>query len=161
MRKEIQISVFLRNVPGELGRFAQLMADSDVNILAMFIQNAADYIQEMFEARGKTIKRTASAASYGSVMKEAREYSLIRVLVDKTEGALEALKQAEYWVNTSHVLVVTLDNRPGNLATVSSRFGDANLNINYVYGSGDPDADTAVYIFHVPEVDDAFKALSE
>ncbi|MBW1740272.1 MAG: amino acid-binding protein [Deltaproteobacteria bacterium] len=161
MKKDKQLSVFLRNVPGELGRFAELMGKSNINILAMFIQNAADYIQEMFEARGKSIKRTASAASYGSVIKEAKEYSLIRVVVDQTQKALKILKEAEYWVNTSEVLVMRLDNRPGKLANVSKRFGNANLNINYVYGSGASDTKTAVYVFHVPDVDKALQFLSE
>jgi hypothetical protein len=160
MKKDRQLSVFLRNVPGELGRFADLMGESNINILAMFIQNAADYIQEMFKARGKSIKRTASAASYGSVIREAKEYSLIRVVVDETEKALEILKQAEYWVDTSEVLVIKLENRPGILAKTSQRFGDANINISYVYGSGNPDAKTAILVFKVPDVDQALKALS-
>ncbi len=94
MTKQIQVSIFLKNAPGELGRFADLMGGSNINILAMFIQNAADYIQEMFEARGKSIRRTASAASYGSVIKEAKQYSLIRVVVDQTEKALAIFKKA-------------------------------------------------------------------
>jgi len=161
MKKEKQLSVFLRNVPGELGAFAELMGKGNINILAMFIQNAADYIQEMFQARGKSIKRTASAASYGSVIKEAREYSLIRVMVDETDKALEILNQGQYWVNTSEVLVIKLDNRPGRLADISRRFGQAAININYVYGSGALDAKKAIYVFHVPDVDQALKTLSE
>ena len=161
MKKEKQLSVFLRNVPGELGRFADLMGRANINILAMFIQNAADYMQEMFEARGKSIKRTASAASYGSVIKEAREYSLIRVVVDQAEKALEILKQARYRVNTADVLVMRLDNRPGILSYISKRFGDADININYVYGSGASDAETTIYVFRVPDVDGAVKSLSE
>ncbi|UCD87556.1 MAG: amino acid-binding protein [Desulfobacterales bacterium] len=160
MTKDKQLSIFLRNVPGELGRFADLMGGSNINILAMFIQNAADYIQEMFEARGKAIKRTASAASYGSVIKEAKQYSLIRVVVDQAEKALDILKQANYWVNTSEVLVMKLENRPGTLAKISKQFGDANMNINYVYGSGISDVQTAMYVFHVPDVDEALKSLS-
>jgi hypothetical protein len=160
MTKEKQVSIFLRNVPGELGRFADLMGGSNINILAMFIQNAADYIQEMFEARGRSIKRTASAASYGSVIKEAKQYSLIRVVVDQTEKALEILKKADYWVNTLEVLVMKLENEPGTLAKISKRFGDANININYVYGSGTSDEQTAMYVFHVQDVDEALKSLS-
>jgi hypothetical protein len=160
MTKEKQVSIFLRNVPGELGRFADLMGGSNINILAMFIQNAADYIQEMFEARGKSIKRTASAASYGSVIKEAKQYSLIRVVVDQTEKALEILKKADYMVNTLEVLVMRLENKPGTLAKISKRFGDANININYVYGSGTSDEQTAMYVFHVQDVDEALKSLS-
>ena len=160
MTKEKQVSIFLRNVPGELGRFADLVGGSNINILAMFIQNAADYIQEMFEARGRSIKRTASAASYGSVIKEAKQYSLIRVVVDKTEKALEILKKADYWVNTLEVLVMRLENKPGTLAKISKRFGDANININYVYGSGTSEEQTAMYVFHVQDVDEALKSLS-
>ena len=160
MTKEKQVSIFLRNVPGELGRFADLIGGSNINILAMFIQNAADYIQEMFEARGRSIKRTASAASYGSVIKEAKQYSLIRVVVDQTEKALEILKKASYWVNTTEVLVMRLENRPGTLAKISKRFGDADININYVYGSGTSDVQTAMYVFHVSDVDTALKSIS-
>ena len=161
MKKARQVSVFLKNVPGELGAFAELMGKANVNILAMFIQNAADYIQEMFRARGKSIKRTASAASYGSVIKEAREYSLIRVMVDKTDKALKVLNEAQYWVNTSEVLVIKLHNRPGRLADISKRFGDANININYVYGSGALDVEKAIYVFNVPDVNQALKSLSK
>jgi hypothetical protein len=160
MTKDKQLSIFLRNIPGELGRFADLMGGSNINILAMFIQNAADYMQEMFDARGRSIKRTASAASYGSVIKEAKQYSLIRVVVDQTEEALDILKQANYWVTTSEVLVMRLENRPGTLAKISKKFGDANININYVYGSGTSDVQTAMYVFHVPDVDKALKSLS-
>lgn len=161
MKKDRQVSVFLRNVPGELGEFAELMGEANINILAMFIQNAADYIQEMFQARGKSIKRTASAASYGSVIKEAKEYSLIRVMVDETDKAVEVLNEAQYWVNTSEVLVVKLLNKPGRLADISRRFGEANININYVYGSGALDVEKAIYVFNVPDVDQALKSLSE
>jgi hypothetical protein len=161
MKKDRQVSVFLRNVPGELGEFAELMGEAGINILAMFIQNAADYIQEMFEARGKSIKRTASAASYGSVIKEARQYSLIRMMVDKTDKALEVLHKAQYWVNTSEVLVIMLRNRPGRLADIARTFGDANININYVYGSGALDEEKAIYVFNVPDVGQALKSLSE
>lgn len=160
MKKDKQLSIFLRNVPGALGRFAALMGKSDINILAMFIQNASLYIQEMFEARGKSIKRTASAASYGSVIKEAKEYSLIRVVVDQPEKALKKLKKAKYLVTTSEVLVMRLNNKPGTLADISKKFGDADLNINYVYGSGAQNVKTAIYVFHVQDVDAALKAIS-
>ena len=112
------------------------------------------------DSHGRSIKRTASAASYGSVIKEAKQYSLIRVVVDQTEKALEILKKANYWVNTTEVLVMRLENRPGTLAKISKRFGDADININYVYGSGTSDVQTAMYVFHVPDVDEALKSLS-
>ena len=56
------------------------------------------------DSHGRSIKRTASAASYGSAIKEAKQYSLIRVVVAQTEKALEVLKKVNYWVNTTEVL---------------------------------------------------------
>jgi len=161
MEKRAQLSVFLKNVPGELGHFAELMSNARINILAMFIQNASDYVQEMFEARGKPIKRTASAASYGSVLKEARKYSLIRVVVDKTDEALAMLKKTGYWVDAKDVLVMKLENRPGKLASVSKQFGEAGININYVYGSGAADAKSAIYVFKVPDATQAMASLTD
>ncbi len=103
----------------------------------------------------------SSSDRFYSKIKEARQYSLIRVVVDQPGKALEVLNQGDYWVKTSKVLVTTLDNRPGKLANISERFGDANVNINYVYGSGASDAQTAIYVFNVPDVDKALKSLSD
>ncbi|MDY7039173.1 MAG: hypothetical protein SV375_23860 [Thermodesulfobacteriota bacterium] len=107
------------------------------------------------------IKKFSWLKKFGSVIKEAREYSLIRVVVDQTEKALEILNEARYWVNAADVLVMRLDNRPGKLSYISKRFGEADININYVYGSGASDAETTIYVFRVPDVDGAVKSLSE
>jgi hypothetical protein len=58
-------------------------------------------------------------------------------------------------------LVIKLHNRPGRLADISRRFGDANININYVYGSGALDVEKAIYVFNVPDVNQALKSLSK
>jgi hypothetical protein len=71
------------------------------------------------------------------------------------------LNEAQYWVNTSEVLVIKLHNRPGRLADISKRFGDANININYVYGSGALDVEKAIYVFNVPDVNQALRSLSK
>jgi hypothetical protein len=52
-----EISLFLKNVPGELGRMAALFAEAGINIDAMTIQDASSYVQELFKARGKSLKR--------------------------------------------------------------------------------------------------------
>ncbi|MBW2250419.1 MAG: ACT domain-containing protein, partial [Deltaproteobacteria bacterium] len=51
-----EISLFMRNVPGELGRLAVLFADEGINIDALTIQDASSYVQALFKARGKSIK---------------------------------------------------------------------------------------------------------
>ncbi|PIW01257.1 MAG: amino acid-binding protein, partial [Deltaproteobacteria bacterium CG17_big_fil_post_rev_8_21_14_2_50_51_6] len=86
-----EISLFLRNVPGELGKLARLLGKEGINIDALTIQDASDYVQELFKARGKSLKRIASAASYGSMQKDSAEFALIRLLVERTDKAIDIL----------------------------------------------------------------------
>ncbi len=62
IRTEIQL--FLKNIPGELGRLTGVLADAGINIDALTIQDASAYVQELFRARGKSLKRIAPAASF-------------------------------------------------------------------------------------------------
>ena len=54
-----EISLFLKNVPGELGKLSTTLSDAGVNIDALTIQDASEYVQGLFKARGKSLKRIA------------------------------------------------------------------------------------------------------
>jgi hypothetical protein len=73
-----EISLFMKNVPGELGKLATLFGKEGINIDALTIQDASAYVQELFKARGKSLKRIASAASYNSMRKDSAEFALIK-----------------------------------------------------------------------------------
>ena len=51
-----EISLFLKNVPGELGKLSTTLAEAGVNIDALTIQDASEYVQGLFKARGKSLK---------------------------------------------------------------------------------------------------------
>ena len=48
-----EISLFLKNEPGELGKLAQLMADAAINIDALTIQDASAYVLELVQSQGE------------------------------------------------------------------------------------------------------------
>jgi len=48
----MEISLFLKNVPGELGKLGTLLGDKNINIDALTIQDASAYVMELFKARG-------------------------------------------------------------------------------------------------------------
>jgi hypothetical protein len=136
-----EISLFLKNVPGELGRLSELLGGAGVNIDALTIQDASAYVQQLFQARGKSLQRIASAASYNSMRMDSAEFALIRILVDNTDTAVHLLSQHEYIFDIMPVIALHLENRPGELAAITKRFGEEGININYVYGSvAGPDA---------------------
>ena len=93
-----EISLFLINAPGELGKLSSLFAENGINIDAITIQDASGYVKELFKARGKSLKRIASAASYNSMSKDSADYALIRILpADGTiNKAIDLLSLKEY-----------------------------------------------------------------
>ena len=158
-----EISLFLKNEPGELGRLAQLMAGANINIDALAIQDASAYVLELFKARGKSLKRIASAASYNSMRKDSAQFALIRLLAEdgKTNAAIDLLSQNDYTFDIMPVIAIQLENRPGELARMASKFGEEGININYVYGSvAGPDA-KCLFVFCPEDVELASKIFSK
>jgi hypothetical protein len=156
-----EISLFLKNVPGELGKLATMMSENGINIDAMTIQDASDYVKGLFKARGRSLKRIASAASYNSMRKDSVDFALIRLLVDKTDAAVDLLARGEYIYDIMPVIAVRLDNRPGTLAELASKFGENGININYVYGSVSSPDEKCLFVFCPEDIDLASAIFSE
>ena len=142
-----EISLFLKNVPGELGRLSSMLGEAGINIDALTIQDASSYVQELFKARGKSLKRIASVASYNSMRKDSIEFALIRMLVDQTDKAIDLLSKHDYLFDIMPVIAVELENRPGELARISTEFGEQGININYVYGTVSSPEEKCLFVF--------------
>jgi len=66
---------------------------------------------------------------------ECTESGAVRMVVDKPEKAVQALKAAGMVFFQSNVLLVPMPNRVGILAEVADRLRSAGVNVNFVYGS--------------------------
>jgi hypothetical protein len=155
-----EISLFLKNQPGELGKLAAMLSEASINIDALTIQDASNYVKELFQARGKSLKRVASVASYNSMRKDSTEFALIRILVNNTDKAIDLLSKGDYTFDIMPVIAIELENRPGELAAMASKFGDEGININYVYGSvSGPDA-KCLFVFCPEDIEHAAKIFS-
>ena len=152
-----EISLFMKNKPGELGKLATLFGKEKINIDALTIQDASAYVQELFKARGKSLKRIASAASYNSMRKDSAQFALIRMLVDDTDKAINLLSKKQYVFDIMPVIALELDNRPGELANITTQFGEEGININYVYGSVQSPEAKCLFVFCPEDIDLAAK----
>ena len=56
-------------------------------------------------------------------------------------------------VDKDQVLVFRLVNQPGILGRVAKRFGEANVNIDYIYGSAMENANESIFVVHIVESD--------
>jgi len=156
-----EISLFLKNAPGQLGRLASTFSEAGINIDALTIQDASEYVQGLFKARGKSLKRVAPAASYGSMKKDSADYALIRLLVDKTDKAIDLLSRHEYIFDIMPVIAIEIDNRPGMLAKMAEKFGEEGININYVYGSALPKGKKSLFVFCPEDIDLASRIFED
>ena len=152
-----EISLFMKNVPGELGKLATLFGGEGINIDALTIQDASAYVQELFKGRGKSLKRIASAASYNSMRKDSAEFALIRFLVGDTDKAVDLLSQHDYIFDIMPVIALELDNTPGELAKITTKFGEEGININYVYGSVSSPDEKCLFVFSPEDIEKAAK----
>jgi len=152
-----EISLFLKNVPGELGRLASLFSNENVNIDALTIQDASSYVKKLFEARGKSLKRIASVASYNSMRKDSAEFALIRLLVDQTDKAINLLSKNDFIFDIMPVITIELENKPGSLAVVANKFGEEGININYSYGTVSSPDEKCLFVFCPEDIDRAAK----
>jgi hypothetical protein len=156
-----EISLFLRNVPGELATLADLLAGAGVNIDALTIQDASEYVQGLFKARGKSLKRIAPAASYGSMQKDSADYALIRLLVDNTDKAMNLLSREGYVFDIMPVIALEIDNSPGTLSRMARTFAEKGININYVYGSAIDRQRNALFVFCPEDIEQAAASFAE
>jgi hypothetical protein len=156
-----EISLFLKNVPGELGRLSTTLAEEGINIDALTIQDASEYVRGLFKARGKSLKRIAPAATYGSMQKDSADYALIRLLVDNTDKAIDLLYKGEYIFDIMPVIALEIDNKPGILAKMAKKFGEEGINISYVYGSALPKGKKSLFVFCPEDIDLAARIFQE
>ena len=159
VRTEIQL--FLKNAPGELGTLTDMLAQDGINIDALTIQDASAYVQELFKARGKTLKRIAPAASYGSMRKDSADHALIRLLVDNTDKAIDRLSKNGYVFDIMPVIALEIENQPGTLAAMARKFGEEGININYVYGSALPTEKTSLFVFSPEDIEAASRIFKD
>ena len=143
----IEISLFLKNAPGELAKLTELLAGTNINIDAITIQDASAYVQNLFEARGKSLKRLASYASYSSMRRDSAEFALIRLIVDNPEKAIDLLKENDYLFDSKEVVTIDITNKPGEFTKITKRFGEEKININYVYGSVSDSGGKCLFVF--------------
>ena len=66
---------------------------------------------------------------------ETADKGLLRMVVDKTDEAVELLKNYNYLVSVEDVIAVEVPDKPGGLYEIADMLGDADLNIEYIYSS--------------------------
>ena len=156
-----EINLFLKNVPGELGKLSALMGEAGINIDALTIQDASAYVQKLFEGRGRSLKRIASVASYNSMRKDSAEFALVRFLSADTDKTIDLLSKNDYVFDIMPVIAIEIENRPGELSRISGKLGEEGININYVYGSVTSPDEKCLFVFCPEDIEQASQIFKD
>ena len=64
---------------------------------------------------------------------DTSEYGILRLVVDKPDEAMAALREFGVMVKCTQVIAAAMDDAPGGLASLLSILTDANIGIEYMY----------------------------
>ena len=98
-----QISFRLKNVPGMLSQVSDLMGEERVNIIAF------------------------------SVAEMDREETVVRIVVDNPEKAVNVLKSHGYNIEVSSVIAAEAPHHPGGLNAILKPLKEAHVNVSNMY----------------------------
>jgi hypothetical protein len=87
--------------------------------------------------------------------------SVTRFIVDNPTTAKTALVSEQLTYVEAEIVQAKLPHRPGEVARVASRLGEANININYAYCGLEPGTNTPLVFFGVTEAGKAAQILEQ
>ena len=87
--------------------------------------------------------------------------SVTRFIADNPTAAKAVLDGERLTHVESEIVQTKLPHRPGEIARVASRLGEANININYAYCGLEPGTNTPLVFFGVTEVAKAAPILEQ
>ena len=107
--------------------------------ISVFLEDTPGQLKQVTSAlAGKNINMHALFVS-GS-----NDFGIARIICDKTEAAVDALKEAGFSVTTTSVIAVEIPDTPGALSKLFEVIADANIDINYTYCLVDPRTKKAI-----------------
>jgi hypothetical protein len=114
--------------------------------ISVFLENNAGRLGEVTRtlANGGINIRAISIA-------DTADFGILRLIVDKCDGALQALNGGGFTTRVSDVVAVEIEDSPGSLAKVMELFRLSNVNIEYLYASLEGKVGKAVVIFKLAD----------
>jgi hypothetical protein len=89
--------------------------------------------------------------------KDSVEFALVRILVSDTDKAVDLRSKNDYSFDIMPVIALEIENKPGEMAKVTTKFGEEGININYVYGSASSSDERYLFVFSPEDIEQAAK----
>ncbi len=91
---------------------------------------------------------------------ESEDFGVLRLVVNKPDEALEALKAGSFVASITDIVAVEIPDQPGGLAAILKILNEHDINLEYMYAFGKKNADKAIMVFRFDEPDRAIAVLT-
>ena len=96
--------------------------------LSVFVENTPGSLAEITEVlAGENIDIRALSIA------DTSDFGILRLIVDRPEGARDALKGRGFTVSINDVIGIGVDDRPGGLSKALRLLGESGLVVEYLY----------------------------
>jgi len=92
---------------------------------------------------------------------ETESFGILRIVVNKPDVAMEALKDAGIVARLTDVIAIEVEDKPGGLANILKVLADEDINIEYMYGFVEKSSDKALMVFRFDDADKASAILKK
>jgi hypothetical protein len=123
--------------------------------LAIFLDNRPGMLVRVADALAE-----ASINIYAITTSDTVDHSVIRMVVSDYRKALHVFEERGTLVVEDDVLLVEGSNKPGQLAAMARKLGDAKINIEYCYSATPAEAKKGLMILRVSNPAKALKVLN-
>jgi len=90
---------------------------------------------------------------------DTSEYGILRLVVNKPDVAIDALKASGVMVKCTQVIAAAMDDAPGGLAKLLSVLSEANVAIEYMYAFIGKEEGKAWTVLRVDDIEGATEVL--
>jgi len=124
--------------------------------ISVFVENKPGRIERVTEFLMKAEVNIRAITVMGTF-----EFGVIKLLVDKPDVALEALRTQGISAHKREIIAILMDDRPGGLYRIAKVFGQKKINIDDAYGFVIEDKKRAILVVDVEKIQEAEKVLKE
>ena len=123
--------------------------------LAVFLDNRPGTLGRLCEALAEAKINIFAISSSDTV-----DHVVFRIVVSDPTQAKRLLEERGTLVIMTDVLMIDGSNKPGSLAEIANRLGDASINIEYAYCATHPTAHKGLLILRTSDPKKALKVLN-
>jgi hypothetical protein len=124
--------------------------------ISVFLENTTGRLCEVTQTLAK-----AGINLRAISIADTADFGILRLIVDKTDEAVNSLTAAGFTTRQTTVAAVEIDDKPGSLAILMELFQKSGINIEYLYASLEGSQGKAVVIFKLEDHDKGFEILKK